>query len=404
MALIKCPECGKEISDKAVSCPNCGTPMAQVPPPMTPLSAPVQPAPVAPTPSTMGSRHRDAHQVGINTQKLKCPYCGEVLGPKDILSSGWAKCPTCSETIRLTGANGEYDDNVLIERISPFNFTVEEYHNIFMQHLMDHVGENIFEKIRTVSIKRKFFWVREFGRAEDRLIYPMCQYGKDLFMEMKKTPWLMMEDYEKYFPTDRMVPFNSDDLRDTETVPKEMSASEVKLEFSHTDMGELNPTPNYYCLPVVEEVVEYEGQQYTFVGTANGSNYWYHVGHIPMVPMPTPNYTEMRPVLITCWIIIGILILIPVIAGFVNEFWGTLIALVIIGAIGAALSGVIGAIALVISAIPAGVDVLICKIINKKRRTKFRQKYAELQEAKKQSAKQRMKAEVTYEVPAFPIP
>ena len=27
MALIKCPECGKEISDKASSCPNCGTPL-----------------------------------------------------------------------------------------------------------------------------------------------------------------------------------------------------------------------------------------------------------------------------------------------------------------------------------------------------------------------------------------
>ncbi len=27
MALIKCPECGKEISDKAVSCPNCGYPI-----------------------------------------------------------------------------------------------------------------------------------------------------------------------------------------------------------------------------------------------------------------------------------------------------------------------------------------------------------------------------------------
>ena len=27
MALIKCPECGKEISDKAVSCPSCGFPM-----------------------------------------------------------------------------------------------------------------------------------------------------------------------------------------------------------------------------------------------------------------------------------------------------------------------------------------------------------------------------------------
>ena len=29
MALICCPECGKEISDKALSCPNCGNPMNQ---------------------------------------------------------------------------------------------------------------------------------------------------------------------------------------------------------------------------------------------------------------------------------------------------------------------------------------------------------------------------------------
>lgn len=28
MALIKCPECGKEISDKASACPNCGYPIA----------------------------------------------------------------------------------------------------------------------------------------------------------------------------------------------------------------------------------------------------------------------------------------------------------------------------------------------------------------------------------------
>lgn len=27
MALIKCPECGKEISDKAIACPECGCPM-----------------------------------------------------------------------------------------------------------------------------------------------------------------------------------------------------------------------------------------------------------------------------------------------------------------------------------------------------------------------------------------
>lgn len=29
MSLIKCPECGKEFSDRAVSCPNCGYPVPQ---------------------------------------------------------------------------------------------------------------------------------------------------------------------------------------------------------------------------------------------------------------------------------------------------------------------------------------------------------------------------------------
>jgi len=27
MALIECPECGKDVSDKAPSCPNCGAPI-----------------------------------------------------------------------------------------------------------------------------------------------------------------------------------------------------------------------------------------------------------------------------------------------------------------------------------------------------------------------------------------
>lgn len=33
MALISCPECGKEISDKAVSCPHCGMPLQAMPQP-----------------------------------------------------------------------------------------------------------------------------------------------------------------------------------------------------------------------------------------------------------------------------------------------------------------------------------------------------------------------------------
>ena len=37
MALVKCPECGKEISNQAASCPNCGMPLCQT----TIKSAPV---------------------------------------------------------------------------------------------------------------------------------------------------------------------------------------------------------------------------------------------------------------------------------------------------------------------------------------------------------------------------
>lgn len=32
MSLIKCPECSKEISDRASACPNCGCPVAEMQP------------------------------------------------------------------------------------------------------------------------------------------------------------------------------------------------------------------------------------------------------------------------------------------------------------------------------------------------------------------------------------
>ena len=32
MALIKCPECGREVSDRADSCPNCGCPVKKTSP------------------------------------------------------------------------------------------------------------------------------------------------------------------------------------------------------------------------------------------------------------------------------------------------------------------------------------------------------------------------------------
>lgn len=47
MALIKCPECGRDVSDKAKSCPNCGFPVEEIEAPM------------------------DKEQF--------CPYCGDTL-------------------------------------------------------------------------------------------------------------------------------------------------------------------------------------------------------------------------------------------------------------------------------------------------------------------------------------
>lgn len=404
MALIQCPECGKEVSDKAKVCPNCGFQISAEPP-----AVPVPPAPPAPPAAPVGTTtaaatKTSAPNVGIDTQKLKCPYCKEALGPKDILSSGWAKCPSCGENIRLTGANGEYDDNVLIERLLPFHFTNEEYHQIFMQQIMDDAGENVFEHMRTVSFKRIYFWVREFGRGNERALYPMCQYGKDVFTKLRGRPWLLMEEYEAIYPTDRMVPFNSEDIRDTDTHAKELTAAECKHEFSHTEIGQYDATPNYYCLPLIEEVIELDGQQYTFICTAGNASYSVNWENYPCAELPTPNYTEMKPVTITLAVIVGLAILIPVVYGIFTNFWATVIVLVVVGIIVAVLFSILSALFMAIAAIPMGIDTLICKAVNARRRTTFRARYTALQESKKQSCKARMNADVTYEVPEFPIP
>lgn len=60
MALIKCPECNKEISDKAASCPNCGFPIQEV-------------------------NRPKFSSTGMNV----CPKCGRFCSSKE-------KCPDCN--------------------------------------------------------------------------------------------------------------------------------------------------------------------------------------------------------------------------------------------------------------------------------------------------------------------
>ncbi len=60
MALIKCPECNKEISDKAVFCPNCGFPIQE-------------------------TNRPKFSSTGMNV----CPKCGRFCSSKE-------KCPDCN--------------------------------------------------------------------------------------------------------------------------------------------------------------------------------------------------------------------------------------------------------------------------------------------------------------------
>ena len=70
MALIKCPECGAKISDKARSCPHCG--------------------------------------VSFGKRKF-CKFCGESIDEDCVV------CPKCGKQVEeLKGRSGESDRNIII--------------------------------------------------------------------------------------------------------------------------------------------------------------------------------------------------------------------------------------------------------------------------------------------------
>lgn len=70
MALINCPECGKEISDKAASCPNCGTPIGN---------------------------------------KKFCKFCGEQIDKECVV------CPKCGKQVENIGSS---NPNIIVNNSS----------------------------------------------------------------------------------------------------------------------------------------------------------------------------------------------------------------------------------------------------------------------------------------------
>jgi hypothetical protein len=69
MALIECPECHKQVSEKAASCPNCGAPVTAV----TEITAPAE---TAATPSSRKWQWRHSIFLGIIILFIVIGYVG----------------------------------------------------------------------------------------------------------------------------------------------------------------------------------------------------------------------------------------------------------------------------------------------------------------------------------------
>lgn len=71
MAMVNCSECGKEISDKAASCPHCGAPQAAQKPPVTCPNCGKEAAPG-------DAICRDCKRVLSTKNQRRCLTCGYV--------------------------------------------------------------------------------------------------------------------------------------------------------------------------------------------------------------------------------------------------------------------------------------------------------------------------------------
>lgn len=402
MAIIKCYECGQNVSDKASVCPHCGAPMrASVPP--TPNVAPQSIKPITTPPVPAGP------QVGMKTELLTCPGCGARLESKDVLSSGWAHCPKCHKDVQLAGINSAFSDQGIIEKIYPDDYSKDKFHVQCMQKLMDEGPEDVFENLKVIKTTRKYFWVREFGMGQKRQIIPMSRYGTQLFSGVWGQTLLDSSLYENVWSTEKMVGFSSSQLKGGELVPKEISSFECKHQYSINKLCKNLPaTDAYYCLPVLEETVEYKGNQYVFqaVNPSDETGLNWSDAKRPKdddVIGKSPKYISEN--FAPCTYLAGAILIVLAlsivwsIVSSLGIIW-TIILGVLLGSILFWIATIAG---VALMAIPVGIDTLIRASINVKRREKFRQKYKDIQLKKQADAKRLFNLDLTFTIPNWPL-
>lgn len=396
MAIILCPECSGKVSDKAKTCPHCGY--------ILDMGSNGMPAGTPPPPPVAGPTPKVREIGGFTASRLVCPLCGNALEAKDIMSSGWAHCPSCDKDVMLSGNTTSFSDGI-IEKIYPFGASKEKFHELCMSKLMLNGEEDIFSRMGNIEIKQKYIWVREFGSGKEREVYPMDGYGKSFFQAVTGSDVLPVEKYENWWPLAGMVNFNSETVRGKEVVAKEISVSECKHSYmTSKNTHNYAPTDHYYCYPVYEETYEYNGKKYCFRGVGNDEISWYCWDDIPASPFlnSKPKYTSMMPVsmtLITVAVIMALIIVIGIFA--TNGFWLGLLYTALTVAILYIPVAFCGGLLMVLT---SGIDTAICKTVNAGRRRKFRKRYDELQKRKQAEAKNFMGLDLTYTVPDFPIP
>lgn len=396
MAIIRCYECNREMSDRAVACPSCGAPRHAAPPPPPVAMSPTPPS--TPLPST-------GPEVGLYAQKFICPGCGERLESRDILSSGWAHCRACNKDVHLGGANSAFSDEGLIEKVYPYDDSKESFHKECMQRLMDVGPRDLFTNLANVRTTRRYIWVREFGRAQNRQIFPMSEYGKDCFTRIFGTPAIDSSRYESIWPTRNMDEFNTAQLNGSELVSERMSAKECKHQYSVSPGSKgFTETDTYYCVPVLEETFDYNGQHYLVnaVRDVHENKYIWSSDQLPTASSiigQTPRKFTFMPVTYTLAALLAIAAIVGVISMFINSgFWTSVIYLVIIGLILSFVGVFVGG---VLMAVPVGIDAIIAASVNASRRKKFRDSYDEIQKHKQDEARRVHGLELSYVVPSF---
>lgn len=403
MALIQCPECQGKVSDSLHSCPHCGYVLRA-----NRVTPPTPPTP-APAPSVTN--------VGLNSQELKCVHCGAPLAASDIVSSGWAHCSNCGTDVCLTGNNTNFSDGI-IEKAFTFDFNKDDFHRVCMNKLMEVGEEDVFANITNIKATQHYVWVRAFGMGDAQEYYPMDSFGEELFdCFADKGKTMTKERFDELFPRESMVTFNSDVVRGTNLHAKEVSSSECKFNYlSEPDTSGKEATDFYFCLPFFEEVYEYNGKEYTFLGVVNHvvtSISWRDIPENAHIKKNGPKYTDAYPLMYT---FIGLAIAVAVIiaGGIVigafaeGGFWGGLLILVLIGIVLAVVGwiavAIIGVVGAAIAGLFALVDIPIQKSINARRRKKYRDEYERIQSRKQQDARTNLGLELEYTVPEFPIP